>query len=179
MLIRPDVIWKNLSRPLYHVHFTVIHTNSRHNVYGCVVLCSVLVWLNNASWVDSCDLFIHIHDDVIKWKHFPRYWLFVRGIHQSPLNSAHKGQWRGALMFTMICASKNGWVNNREAGDLRRHRFHYGVIIMLHRLLKQSHACPIAGEVIMKAVGKSESTTAYDKIQPSAQNRRNSRAFAM
>ena len=30
MLIRPDVIWKNLSRPLYHVHFTVIHTNSRH-----------------------------------------------------------------------------------------------------------------------------------------------------
>ena len=30
MLIRPDVIWKNLSCPLYHVHFTVIHTNSRH-----------------------------------------------------------------------------------------------------------------------------------------------------
>ena len=31
VLIRPDVIWKKLSRPLYHVHFTVIHTNSRHN----------------------------------------------------------------------------------------------------------------------------------------------------
>ena len=30
MLIRPDVIWKKISRPLYHVHFTVIHTNSRH-----------------------------------------------------------------------------------------------------------------------------------------------------
>ena len=32
------------------------------------------------------------HDDVIKWKHFPRYWLFVRGIHRSPVNSPHKGQ---------------------------------------------------------------------------------------
>ena len=39
------------------------------------------------------------HDDVIKWKHFPRYWPFVRGIHRSLVNSPHKGQWRGALMF--------------------------------------------------------------------------------
>ena len=44
-----------------------------------------------------------IHDDVIKWKHFPRYWPFVRGIHRSPVNSPHKGQWRGALMFSLIC----------------------------------------------------------------------------
>ena len=43
------------------------------------------------------------HDDVIKWKHFPRYWPFVRGIHRSPVNSPHKGQWRGALMFSLIC----------------------------------------------------------------------------
>ena len=70
------------------------------------------------------------HDDVIKWKHFPRYWPFVRGIHRSPVNSPHKGQWRGALMFTLICARINGWVNNREAGDLRRYRTHYDVIVM-------------------------------------------------
>ena len=44
------------------------------------------------------------HDDVIKWKHFPRYWHFVLGIHRSPVNSPHKGQWRGALMFSLICA---------------------------------------------------------------------------
>ena len=31
------------------------------------------------------------HDDVIKWKHFPRYWPFVRGIHRSPVNSPYKG----------------------------------------------------------------------------------------
>ena len=64
----------------------------------------------------------YIHDDVIKWKHFPRYWPFVWEIHRSPVNSPHKGQWRGALMFSLICAWINGWVNHREAGDLRRHR---------------------------------------------------------
>ena len=46
----------------------------------------------------------HTHDDVIKWKHLPCYWSFVRGIHRSPVNSPHKGQWRGALMFSLICA---------------------------------------------------------------------------
>ena len=71
-----------------------------------------------------------MHDDVIKWNHFPRYWPFVRGIQQSPVNSPHKGQWRGALMFCLICARLNGWVNNREAGDLRRHHDHYDVTVM-------------------------------------------------
>ena len=69
-------------------------------------------------------------DDVIKWKHFPRYWPFMRGIHRSPVNSTHKGQWRGALMFSFICARINGWVNNRGAGDLRRHCAHYDVIVI-------------------------------------------------
>ena len=71
------------------------------------------------------------HDDVIKWRHFPCYWPFVWGIHRSPVNSPHKDQWRGALMFSLICVWINGWVNNREAGDLRRHRAHYDVIVML------------------------------------------------
>ena len=70
------------------------------------------------------------HDDVIKWKHFPRYWPFVRGIHRSPVNSPHKGQWRGALMFSLICAWINGWVHNRKAGDMRRYRAHYDVTVM-------------------------------------------------
>ena len=48
------------------------------------------------------------HDDVIKWKHFLLYWPFVRGIRRSPVNSPHKGQWRGALMFSLICARING-----------------------------------------------------------------------
>ena len=41
-----------------------------------------------------------------------------------------KGQWRGTLMFSLICAWINGWVNNREAGDSRRHRAYYDVIVM-------------------------------------------------
>ena len=44
----------------------------------------------------------------------------------------HKGQWRGALMFSLICVWINGWVNNRDAGDLRRHLAHYDVIVMKH-----------------------------------------------
>ena len=72
-----------------------------------------------------------VHDDVIKWKHFSRYWAFVQGIHRSPVNSPHKGQWRGALMFSLICAWINSWVNNCEAGDLRRYRAHYDVTVTL------------------------------------------------
>ena len=69
--------------------------------------------------------------DVIKWKHFPRYWPFVWGIHRSPVNSPHKGQWRGALMFPLICTWRNRWVNNRESGVLRCHRAYYEVTVML------------------------------------------------
>ena len=58
------------------------------------------------------------HDEVIKWKHFPRNWPFVRG-SPVPVNSPHKDQWR-----------INDWVNNGEAGDLRRHRGHYDVNVM-------------------------------------------------
>ena len=78
------------------------------------------------------------HDDVIKWKHFPHNWPFVRGIYRSPVNSPHKGQWRGVLMFYLICAWINGWVKNREAGELRRHRAHYGYVN--HHRLFYSHA---------------------------------------
>ena len=74
------------------------------------------------------------HDDVIKREHFPSYWPFARGIHRSPVNSPNKGQWRGALMFSLICACINGWGNNREAGDLRHNRAHYEVIVMTQHM---------------------------------------------
>ena len=73
--------------------------------------------------------------------HFLRYWLFVRGIHRSPMNSLHKGQWRGALMFFLSspwcfwCFLSSPWiivwVNNHEAGELRRRCVHYDVIVMI------------------------------------------------
>ena len=64
------------------------------------------------------------HDDVIKWTHFPRYWSFVRGIHQSPVNSPHKGQWRGALMFYLnkrLSKQSWGWWLETPSHPLWRH----------------------------------------------------------
>ena len=57
---------------------------------------------------------------------------FVRGINRPHMNSPHKGQWRGALMFSLIYAwKKNGWINNREAGDLSHHRAHYDATVIM------------------------------------------------
>ena len=52
------------------------------------------------------------HDDVIKWKHFPCNWPFVREVHRSLVNFPHKGQWRGALMFALIYAWISDWVSS-------------------------------------------------------------------
>ena len=48
--------------------------------------------------------------------------------------SPHKDQWRVALMLSLICAWITSWVNNREAGDLRRHRAHYDVTVMEYEM---------------------------------------------
>ena len=57
---------------------------------------------------------------------FLRYWPFVRGIHRSPVNSPHKGQW-----------------HNREAGDLRRHRGHYDVNGMVRTGTLRGYCCAV------------------------------------
>ena len=46
-----------------------------------------------------------------------------------PPPHTHKGQWRAALMYSLICTWTNGWVNNWDAGDLRRHCAHCDVTI--------------------------------------------------
>ena len=57
------------------------------------------------------------------------------GIYRSPINSPNKGQWLRTLMISLTCAGINGWVNNRETGDLRRHHAHYDVIVMNETLM--------------------------------------------
>ena len=68
------------------------------------------------------------------WRHqmetFSALLAICAGIHRSPVNSPHKGQWRVALMFSLICVWINGWVNNREAGDLTHYRAYYDVTVM-------------------------------------------------
>ena len=102
-------------------------------------LCSVidrkqaLMWriaLTNRHFqllLGPCINMTQVRDDVVN---FLCYCRFVKGIHQSPGDSPKKGQWHGALMFYLICAWTNGWANNRDAGDLRRHRVH-GITLMI------------------------------------------------
>ena len=97
--------------------------------YSLLSLRGLMLRPPNPSLADP--LFTPLHNDVIKWKHFPRYWPFVRGIPRSPVNSQQKGHWRGALVFSLICAWINVCVNNREAGDFRRCGAHYDVTVML------------------------------------------------
>ena len=62
-----------------------------------------------------------------------RYWPFVRGIHRPPVASPHKGQCRGAWMFSSICTWANSWANNRVTCEMRRHRAYYDLTMMIHR----------------------------------------------
>ena len=133
-----------------------VHRSGGNGELLCVrYACSKWLSIPNLKWThwnshlitwDQCQMNHDIHsmvpgagefkftlDDVIKWKHLPHYWPFVRGIHRSPVNYPHKGQWRRALMFYLICARINGWVKSDEADDLRRHRAHYDVIVMKWR----------------------------------------------
>ena len=95
-------------------------TPTKYNIYNAI------------KWCKS----VQNHGDVIKWKHFPRYWPFVRGIHRSPWDPRKKDQWRGTLMFSLIWT--NGCANNRDAGDLRRHRAHYDVTVIILKGQKRS-----------------------------------------
>ena len=71
------------------------------------------------------------HYDAIKWRYFPCYWPFVRGIHRSPVTSPRTNNSDAELWcFHWSAPWINAWVNNREAGDLRRHRSHYDIIAM-------------------------------------------------
>ena len=73
----------------------------------------------------------NVHDDVIKWKYFPRYWPFVQGFTGDRWSPRTKASDAELWCFLWPAPWINGWVNNREAGDLRRHRAHCDVIVML------------------------------------------------
>ena len=103
----------------------------RNNITLCRPCRDSVMKLIERIYIYDIWQYLSIHDDVIKWEHFPRCWPSVRGIHRSPVNSPHKGQWRGALMLSLICAWINGRVNNGDAGDLRRHLAHYDVTLMV------------------------------------------------
>ena len=108
---------------------------------------------------------IETRDDVIKWKRFPRNWPFVREIHRSPVNSPHKGQWRGALMLSLICVWINGWVNNREADDFRRYRAHYDVTVMIYHHGNKSHLPITYFAVVQSFWNDAHNTAAIEQLK--------------
>ena len=85
-------------------------------------------------WFHLCELSVQkcvsVHNDIIEWKHSMIYWPFVRGIHWSPVDFPHKGQWCGALIFSLICTWTIGWANIRDTSDLSRHHAYYDVTVM-------------------------------------------------
>ena len=108
----------------YHRNDNSLVHSTCHDLYLQFVLCRNsyrTILPMPFTVIDMGDFLLY---DVIKWKHFPCYWPFVRGIHRSPVNSPHKDQWRGALTFSLICAWYSSWPNTVDAGNLRRHRAH-------------------------------------------------------
>ena len=93
-----------------------------HIVLPCNIWCTVessgLALLQNSWWRHQMETFSALL-------------ALCAGNSPVPVISPHKGQWRGILMFSLICAWINDWVNNREAGDLRRHHGYHDVIVML------------------------------------------------
>ena len=94
--------------------------------------------------------------DKVIWIHLSRTQRFRKtwwrqmetfsALHRSPMNSPHKGQWCGALMFYLIGAWTHVWVNNRDAGDLRRHCAHYDVTVMIC----EKAVLPLMGLILSK-----------------------------
>ena len=97
--------------------FTILHWYGRK--------CRINMYTSNRKWSPN-------HDDLIKWKHFPHCWPFVWEIHQSAVNSPHNKVSNAELWsFFLNSAWTNGWVNNRDTGNLRRHRGYYDVTVMI------------------------------------------------
>ena len=102
-------------------------------------LASAITRKSTNNWYGSASTEVAMESENVSlfstwWRHqmetFSALLAICEGNSPVPVNSPHKGQWRGALMFSLISPCWNGWVNNREAADLRRNHAHYDVILM-------------------------------------------------
>ena len=116
-----DFLLKGTAMPSFDISLMIALTNCLTNteVKWLVIWDDIhMTYCNANSW----------------WRHqmetFSTLFALCAGKSLVPVNSPHKGQWRGALIFSLICVWINHWVNNREAGDLRQHRDHYDVTVM-------------------------------------------------
>ena len=112
----------------------------------------------HANWWRYC---VMIRNEALmtSWRHqmetFSALLAICAGNSPVPVNSPHKGQWRGALMFSLICARINGWVNNGKAGDLIRNRAHYDVTVIPYyrQLVPPIHTASFHIHLMMSYLG--------------------------
>ena len=145
--------WASWTRVLHAIIFLSVRLwiPSATANFRCKKVCTVVSpsaeSLNYAALEIASDMSHNMqHDDVIKWKHFPRHWPLVRGIHRSPVNSPHKGQWRWALLYSLICVWINrGWWFETLSRWLWRHCNNFR---LSHHVFKQRpHGCYCNGKV--------------------------------
>ena len=97
----------------------------------------LLTWFNLNPNMDKQLLIIYKVWDIITYP-FPNF------------NGACRNTWwrsRGALIFSLICIWINSWVNNREAGDLRRHRAHHDVVVMIPVLTPSNYGISLVMQI--------------------------------
>ena len=126
-LIFPShIMWKNI---VWHENIKTLAYHWRNSILNKWNTCG------NRSTL-RLQMLSHKIDISNPWRHqmetFSGSLTFERGIHRWPLNSPHQGLWRRAFMFSLICAWTKGWVNNRDASDLRRHHAHYDITVRHH-----------------------------------------------
>ena len=132
---------------------TVIHNRSLNDVLESAAKKNSVLYL--ASW----------------WRHqmdtFSALLALCAGKSPASVNFSHKGQWCGALMFSLTCAWISGWVNNRKAGDLRRHRAHYDVTVMLAEqvVMLESHLIHESMKLDWECVEKTGMQNQVDLLQ--------------
>ena len=111
----------------------MINNKTHDGMYVRYYTTPNIAWVSG--WSTTHTVVIDDGQAISWWRHqmetFSALLAICAGNSPAPVNSPPKGQWRGALMFSLICARINGWVNSGEACDLRRHRVHYYVIVIL------------------------------------------------
>ena len=114
-----------LSQILSDEFFIKTHFHGEHSLHISRRSTHLLHLYFLFSWwrhqMETCSALLSFVRGIHRW---------LRGIYRSPVNSPPTDLWRGALMFSLICAWKNGWVNNQDAGDLRRNCAPYDVTVM-------------------------------------------------
>ena len=122
--IHTVTIWSTVSMLPNNRIYNHLHI-STHQYYDSLLVCYNVA----AYWLTIRLLPNH----VTEWNYFLRNWPFMRGIHRSPVNSPTKASDAEFWCFLWSASWLNG-ANNREAGDLRRHRAHYDVIVVFFKL---------------------------------------------